>query len=87
MQELSPKSAVRLQLEEAGKRMATVRDILNIAGKPVKEREIQQIKARQIQQKLDNILTHPIWGNLIFLLIFFLIFQAIYSWYLPNGPN
>jgi ferrous iron transport protein B len=80
VQELSPKSAVRLQLEEAGKRMAIVRNLLNKAGKPVKEREIQQRKARQIQQKWDNILTHPIWGNLIFLLIFFLIFQAIYSW-------
>lgn len=80
VQELSPKSAVRLQLEEAGKRMATVRDLLNKAGKPVKERELQQREARKTQQKWDNILTHPVWGNLIFLLVFFLIFQAIYSW-------
>lgn len=80
VQDLNPKSAVRLQLEEAGKRMATVRDLLNKAGKPVKERELQQREARKVQQKWDNILTHPIWGNLIFLLVFFLIFQAIYSW-------
>lgn len=80
VQELNPKSAVRLQLEEAGKRMATVRDLLNKAGKPVKEREIQQRNARKTQQKWDNILTHPVWGNLIFLFVFFLIFQAIYSW-------
>jgi ferrous iron transport protein B len=77
---LSPKSAVRLQLEEAGKRMATVRELLNDAGKPVKEREILQREALKTQHKWDGILTHPVWGNLIFMLVFFLIFQAIYSW-------
>ncbi len=30
--------------------------------------------------RIDNILTHRIWGYVIFLLILFLIFQAIFSW-------
>ncbi|MBM55380.1 MAG: ferrous iron transport protein B [Euryarchaeota archaeon] len=77
---LSPKSAVKLQLEEAAKRMATVRELLLQAGAPVKEREIQLRGQRQKQQKWDNVLTHPIWGNMIFGGIFFIIFQAIYSW-------
>ncbi|HZG00808.1 MAG TPA: ferrous iron transport protein B [Chitinophagales bacterium] len=30
--------------------------------------------------KIDKYLTHPLWGYVIFLLIFFLVFQAIFSW-------
>jgi ferrous iron transport protein B len=77
---LSPLSAAGLQLEEAGKRMASVRDLLNRAGKPVKEREILQRESLKKQQKWDDVLTHPIWGNVIFMAIFFCMFQAIYSW-------
>tara|TARA_B110000444_G_C18850328_1_gene605049 strand:+ start:4921 stop:7017 length:2097 start_codon:yes stop_codon:yes gene_type:complete len=76
----SPLSAAGLQLEEAGKRMASVRDLLNRAGKPVKEREILQRESLKKQQKWDGVLTHPLWGNLIFMAIFFCMFQAIYSW-------
>lgn len=35
-------------------------------------------RARSITQKLDSILTHRIWGYLIFLTILFFIFQAIF---------
>ncbi len=31
-------------------------------------------------RKIDNILTHPIWGIAIFLIIMFLVFQLMYSW-------
>ena len=30
--------------------------------------------------RIDNILTHRVWGYIIFLLILFLIFQAIFAW-------
>lgn len=30
--------------------------------------------------KIDNILTHRFWGYIIFLLVLFLVFQAIFSW-------
>ena len=76
----SPKSPAGLQLEEAGQRMAIVRDLLSQAGKPVKEREIKQRDALKRRQKIDAVLTHPLWGNLIAALLFFGMFQAIYSW-------
>lgn len=34
----------------------------------------------KLTQKLDNILTHKVWGFSIFLGILFLVFQAIFSW-------
>ena len=37
-------------------------------------------KNNSLTQKLDNILTHPIYGFAIFLGILFLIFQAVFSW-------
>ena len=37
-------------------------------------------KNNNLTQKLDNILTHPIWGFGIFLSVLFLIFQAVFSW-------
>ncbi|MCS7028583.1 MAG: ferrous iron transport protein B [Bacteroidia bacterium] len=33
-----------------------------------------------LEQKLDKVLTHKIWGYIIFLLILFVIFQAIFAW-------
>ena len=37
-------------------------------------------KNNSLTQKLDNILTHPIYGFAIFLGVLFLIFQAVFSW-------
>lgn len=37
-------------------------------------------KSFQFTKKLDNILTHKVWGYLIFVSFLFLIFQAIFSW-------
>ncbi len=34
----------------------------------------------QRSRRLDRVLTHPLLGTLIFLVLFFFIFQAIYSW-------
>lgn len=33
-----------------------------------------------VQNKVDKILVHPVWGMLIFAAIMFLIFQSIFSW-------
>lgn len=64
-------SAAAMQLEEAGERMGQIRDIL-----PSPEPTVTP----QTAQRLDNLLTHPVWGLLGFGLIFFVMFQAIYSW-------
>ncbi|HKR07404.1 MAG TPA: ferrous iron transport protein B [Bacteroidia bacterium] len=43
--------------------------------------KVEEIKKRpQWSKGLDNILTHPVWGYVIFLAVLFLIFQAIFSW-------
>ncbi|MEP7167962.1 MAG: ferrous iron transport protein B [Bacteroidota bacterium] len=43
--------------------------------------KIEEIKKRpQWSKGLDNILTHRVWGYVIFLALLFLIFQAIFSW-------
>ena len=34
----------------------------------------------RIAGRLDRVLTHPVWGVLGFGLVFFLMFQAVYSW-------
>lgn len=36
--------------------------------------------ARDLRSRLDRVLTHKIWGYVVFLGILFLIFQAIYNW-------
>src|SRR5262249_43640775 len=33
--------------------------------------------------RLDRVLTHPIWGTLIFLLLMFVVFEAIFEWARP----
>lgn len=38
------------------------------------------VAAHEITKKLDDVLTHPIWGVVIFLSMLGLMFQGIYSW-------
>jgi len=64
-------SPAAMQLEEAGERMAQIRDILPTPAPAV---------APSTTRWLDNLLTHPVWGVLGFGLIFFVMFQAVYSW-------
>jgi ferrous iron transport protein B len=35
---------------------------------------------RTLTMKIDAFLLHPFWGMLVFLLVFFLIFQALFNW-------
>ncbi len=41
---------------------------------------IDKEKATDLRSKLDRILTHKIWGYVIFFAILFVIFQAIFDW-------
>ncbi|MBI2519248.1 MAG: ferrous iron transport protein B [Bdellovibrio sp.] len=36
-----------------------------------------------LTERIDKILLHPLWGSLIFVAIFYLLFHAIYSWSAP----
>ena len=60
-----------MQLQEAGERMAQIREIL-----PSPQSSVTPSTTRL----LDHVFTHPLWGVLGFGLIFFIIFQAVYSW-------
>ena len=64
----------RLQQKEAIKRYQFINGILN------ETQIIDRSKAKDLRSKLDRILTHKIWGYLIFFTILLVIFQAIYDW-------
>ena len=64
----------KLQQKETIKRYQFINDTLKITQK------IDKSKATDFQSKLDNILTHKVFGYLIFFAILLLIFQSIFDW-------
>ncbi|MDW5289462.1 ferrous iron transport protein B [Formosa sp. PL04] len=64
----------RLQQKETIKRYQFINNTLK------KGQTIDPSKAKDLRTKLDRILTHKVWGYIIFLFILLTIFQAIYEW-------
>ncbi len=64
----------RLQQKETIKRYQYINDAL------AKGQSIDLSQAKDLRIKLDRILTHKVWGYLIFTVILLTIFQAIYDW-------
>ncbi|NNC44274.1 MAG: ferrous iron transport protein B, partial [Winogradskyella sp.] len=64
----------RLQQKETIKRYQFINNILK------KGQTIDLSAAKDLRIKLDRILTHKVWGYLIFFVILLTIFQAIYDW-------
>lgn len=64
----------RLQQKETIKRYQFINDTLKLTYK------VDTANARDIRSKLDRILTHKIFGYIIFFGILMLIFQSIFSW-------
>lgn len=64
----------RLQHKETIKRYQFINDVLKEGQK------IDISKARGFRSKLDRILTHKVWGYVIFFAIMLLIFQSIFDW-------
>ena len=64
----------RLQQKETIKRYQFINNVLK------KGQTIDLSTATDFRIRLDRILTHKVWGYLIFGLILLLIFQAIYDW-------
>src|SRR5690606_8087746 len=64
----------RLQQKETIKRYQFINDTLKIG------QTIDLKTAKDLRIRLDRILTHKVWGYVIFLLILLTIFQAIYDW-------
>ncbi|WP_299248909.1 ferrous iron transport protein B [uncultured Lacinutrix sp.] len=64
----------RLQQKETIKRYQFINNVLK------KGQTIDASQATDVRAKLDRILTHKIWGYVIFFFILLTIFQAIYDW-------
>ena len=64
----------RLQQKETIKRYQFINDVLKTG------QTIDTAVARDFRSKLDRILTHKVWGYVIFFAILFLIFQSIFDW-------
>ncbi|HRN98686.1 MAG TPA: ferrous iron transport protein B, partial [Flavobacterium sp.] len=64
----------RLQQKETIKRYQFINDVLK------EGQTIDATKARGFRSKLDLVLTHKVWGYVIFFSIMLLIFQAIFDW-------
>jgi ferrous iron transport protein B len=67
-----------VQAQETLGRYSMIDTILEkvLSRKPTQEQ-------RQFSNKLDSILTHKVWGYLIFFLVLFLMFQSIFAWAEP----
>ncbi|MBE9488976.1 MAG: ferrous iron transport protein B [Bacteroidetes bacterium] len=64
----------RLQQKETIKRYQFINDVLK------EGQTIDASKASGLRAKFDRILTHKVWGYVIFFVILLTIFQAIYDW-------
>jgi len=64
----------RLQQKETIKRYQFINDVLKAGMK------IDETVAKDFRSKLDRVLTHKVWGYVIFFLILFVIFQSIFEW-------
>ncbi len=64
----------RLQQKETIKRYQFINEVLKTG------QTIDVSKAKDLRSKFDRILTHKIWGYVIFGIILLTIFQAIYDW-------
>ncbi len=66
----------RFQGEEVLQRYNSINRVVNNC---VNE-EQKENKSLENTSRIDKILLHPLWGYLIFLGVFFLVFQAIFAW-------
>lgn len=64
----------RLQQKETIKRYQFINEVLKIG------QEIDTTKDKGFRAKLDRVLTHRVFGYIIFFLILFVIFQSIFDW-------
>ncbi len=62
---------------EARARYAWIRDITHACVQRPAQRPITWT------DRLDQVLTHKIWGTLVFLVVMFLVFQSIFTWARP----
>jgi ferrous iron transport protein B len=77
IQDNAPENALeisQIKIQEISNRYKIVGDIFKQCVSYT-----HQSKTSEFTNKVDRILTHKVWGVLIFLLVFFLIFQSVFS--------
>jgi len=72
---ISEGEAQTIQTKDTTLRYGKINRILKKAALPMEQKGL-----KIYTDKIDKILTHKIWGYLIFITILFIIFQAIFSW-------
>lgn len=70
----SPSNLKRLQQKETVARYKFINDTLK------ETLQVDTANAKDLRSRLDRILTHKVWGYVIFFAILMLIFQAIFDW-------
>lgn len=63
------------QVSETQQRYARINDIVKLAVRQQEEKAQDHFSAR-----IDKMVTHPVWGYVIFFGLLFVIFQAIFAW-------
>lgn len=76
-QDFNPKKKSELKRLQQKETIARYQFINNLLKETMK---VDEKSATDIRSKIDRILTHKVWGYVIFFGIMLLIFQAIYSW-------
>ncbi|RIK63100.1 MAG: ferrous iron transport protein B [Planctomycetota bacterium] len=54
-----------------------------IAGWTREARTQTKVEGRTLTDRIDSVLTHKLWGTLVFILVMGVIFQSIYTWASP----
>ena len=67
---------IRAEVEDKQERIVALKNLL----KGVEERVGQE---RRLIDKVDAVLTHKLWGSIIFLAVLFLLFQLVFAWATP----
>ena len=84
---LSAADAARQSLEQAGVRVVAVEAIERYADIESKLRDaVVQSKpanSQSITDRLDAVLTHRLWGSVLFFALMLVMFQAVFSWSAP----
>lgn len=66
-----------LPMQEARVRYGWVKPIIDAAVRR------PAVRGKSRSERIDDVLTHPVWGGLLFVALMLIIFQAIYAWAAP----
>ncbi|WP_417337305.1 ferrous iron transport protein B [Halobacteriovorax marinus] len=70
-----------IKIEEDQREVITKLDNYHKRAREIVDKVVKpDTRKIKVTKKLDQILIHPLWGSLIFVAVFYLIFNSIYEW-------